>query len=61
MAVKMSMFVFWALMPCGLVVKYHEFGGTLLPQSSGLNFLMAYSKGRLKSTDDKTFFSGHYE
>jgi hypothetical protein len=27
-AVKMSMFVFWVVTPCGLVGRYQHFGGT---------------------------------
>jgi hypothetical protein len=43
-AVKMSMLVFWVVMPCGLVGKYQRFGGTYClhlfsPEDGGTIFL----------------------
>jgi hypothetical protein len=39
-AVKMSIFVFWVLTPCGLVGRYHRFGGTHFnPEDGGSVFI----------------------
>jgi hypothetical protein len=40
-AVKMLMLVFWVVTPCGLVRRYHRFGGTYTsgPEDGGRMFL----------------------
>jgi hypothetical protein len=43
-AVKMSLMVFWAVTPCGIVDRYRRFGGTYCLQLQG----KTYKTSRLK-------------